>query len=177
MRILIVFVIISFIGVLSYYLRTPFLFPSIGPTLIAFVHNPKKSQNHPLSIILGHAFAASVAIAMLFLFGLYGLPSTLQAGFTPLRIAAVSLSMGITGVFEEGTPFFHPPAGATTLVISLGLMQNASQLAGIAGGVLLVAVAATLYGRFARLHPQVSTLKVQSATGGEASIERDAGLT
>jgi CBS domain-containing membrane protein len=35
----------------------------------------------------------------------------------------------------------HPPAGATTIIVSSGLLADARQIAAVAGGVLLITVA------------------------------------
>jgi CBS domain-containing membrane protein len=130
---------------LSFALKLPLLFPSVGPTAIAVITRPALKQNRPLSIIGAHIFGMGVALGLLYVFRIYGAPSTLQQGFTQTRILVVALAIGITTIFEEETPLYHPPAAATTILVALGMMTTPIELFSIVIGILLTAAAAAIY--------------------------------
>lgn len=66
---------------------------------------------------------------------------------TTPRIGAAALSLGLTaGVMVwVGTP--HPPAGATTLIVSLGLLRTGPQIGELLLGVVLLVVQGFLVNR------------------------------
>jgi len=84
----------------------------------------------------------SLAIA-----GLLAAPSVLEAGVTPPRIAAAALSMLITMALLILLSSPHPPAGATTLIVSLGFLTTPMQLAAMAAGVVLLTLVSWLMNR------------------------------
>lgn len=140
--------LIAIIGELSFIFRAPLLFAAIGPTTIAVVSRPSMKQNRPISIISAHYFGMAVALSLLFLFHLYGAPSALIVGFTQTRVLVAALAIGITAVFEEETPLYHPPAAATTLLVALGIMASPLSLLSIVVGIALTAMGAMLYEYF-----------------------------
>ena len=74
-------------------------------------------------------------------FGLLGDPSAYVEGVTPARIAAVAVSVALTGGVLRLLRAAHPPAGATTIIVSSGLLAEPEQIAAVAAGVLLITVA------------------------------------
>jgi hypothetical protein len=132
-------------GLLATALRRPVLFAALGPTIVLLLHQPLLEANRPVAILLGHALGALVGLAALFLFGLTDAPSALEAGFGWARIGAATLAMAGVLVVEEDTPLYHPPAGATTLLVVLGIMKGPADLAGMAVGVAVLALAAALW--------------------------------
>lgn len=70
------------------------------------------------------------------MFGLLGEPHAIEAGVTWARVGAAALTLGVTSGLMIWWDAAHPPAGATTLIVSLGLMTGAVELL-----VLLLAVA------------------------------------
>jgi CBS domain-containing membrane protein len=68
-------------------------------------------------------------------------PRILVEGVTPLRIDAAALSLGLTGAVLLLLRASHPPAGATVLIVSLGLLTKPSELAAIMAGVVILTVA------------------------------------
>jgi CBS-domain-containing membrane protein len=167
LRAIIAFVMIGIIGALALAFKMPFLFPSIAPTAISVIHRPSMKQNRPTSIIGGHFIGIIVAVILLMVFGLYHEPSTLQAGFTVNRVLVCALAIGITTTFEENTPFYHPPAGATTLIVALGLMTQPLQLLGIAIGIIMISILAAVYEYFC---PKASPEKVKGQVAASATV-------
>jgi hypothetical protein len=83
-----------------------------------------------------------VAFTWLGVFGLVGDPSAIDAGFTAERVACVALSLACTGGFLRLLRAAHPPAGATTVIVSIGLLTTVGELAVLLAGVVVLSAAA-----------------------------------
>lgn len=81
------------------------------------------------------------------IFGLVGAPSVLDAGMTVPRIGAAALSIALTTAVLIILSASHPPAGATTLIVGLGLLATPALLAVMALGVILLTIVAWLLNR------------------------------
>jgi hypothetical protein len=86
--------------------------------------------------------AWAVAFLWLAVFGLVGDPSAIETGFTGDRVACVALSLASTGGLLRLLRAAHPPAGATTVIVSIGLLTTVGELAALLAGVLILSVAA-----------------------------------
>jgi hypothetical protein len=64
-------------------------------------------------------------------------PSAPVGGLTALHVVSGALSVALTTLALTWIGLPHPPAGATTLIISLGILTTPAQLASMAGAVLL----------------------------------------
>ena len=126
---------IGVLGVIAFAAGEPFLFPSLGPTAFLLFHRPTASAASPRNTIQGHLIGVGAGVAALWLCGPEA-SSTALTHFSLDRALAAGLSLGATSglmvVLDRG----HPPAGATTLIVSLGLMRTPGQLA-----ILMAAVA------------------------------------
>jgi CBS-domain-containing membrane protein len=116
--------------------REPFIFPSLGPTAFLFFYTPTAPAAAPRNTLFGHAIGAAAGWLSLALFGLTDAGPALVVGVDWRRVLAAGLSLGLTSGVMVLLRAPHPPAGATTLIVSLGLLPELRQL-----GVLLVAVA------------------------------------
>ena len=72
------------------------------------------------------------------MFGLLDAPSVLEAGVTLARVGAATLSVALVALLLPPLRASHPPAGATTLLVSLGLLDQPRQLAWVLAGVVLL---------------------------------------
>jgi CBS domain-containing membrane protein len=66
---------------------------------------------------------------------------------TPPRIGAAALSLALTGSVLLLLRASHPPAGATVLIVSLGLLTKPSEMAMIMVGVVILTVAGWVINR------------------------------
>jgi CBS domain-containing membrane protein len=133
---------IALSGALAWALDEPLVFPSLGATAFLFFETPMAEVASPRNTLIGHYVGALVATVWLFVFGLQDHPSALVEGFTAARAAAVALSVAFTGGILRLLRAAHPPAGATTVIVSAGLLHTASQLAALAAGVALLTLTA-----------------------------------
>lgn len=114
----------------------PFVFPSLGPTAFLLFYTPLQPAASPRNTLIGHAIGAGAGYLSLVLFGLTDAPPALATEVTGGRVGAAALSLGLTSGLMVWAKVPHPPAGATTLIVSLGILREPEQLA-----VLMVAVA------------------------------------
>ncbi len=91
----------------------------------------------------GHAIGLGAGYLALWLFGLHHAPSTMsEAGLTWHRALAAALSLALTGGAMVLFRVAHPPAAATTLIVSLGFVSSPFNLVVIEGGIVLLALQA-----------------------------------
>lgn len=114
----------------------PLIFPSLGPTAFLLFYTPTAPAASPRNTICGHAIGAAAGYLSLVSFGLTDAGPALAHGVTAGRVGAAALSLGLTSGLMVWARVPHPPAGATTLIISLGILTTPQQL-----GVLMLAVA------------------------------------
>jgi CBS domain-containing membrane protein len=75
--------------------------------------------------------------------------SALSVGVTWPRVIAAGLSLGLTAGVMVLLRAPHPPAGATTLIVSLGLLTQPWQLVLLMGAVVLLTLQALVINRLA----------------------------
>lgn len=134
-------------GLAAYALDEPLLFPSLGATAFLIFETPTAEVGSPRNTVIGHAVAILAAVAALALFGLLDAPSAFEQGVTLARVAAVALSVALTGGVLRVLRSAHPPAGATTIIVSSGLLADPDQVLAVAVGVLLLTIAGWLLNR------------------------------
>ena len=88
------------------------------------------------------------------------------------RIGAAALSLAATGALMILFKAPHPPAGATTLIISLGIVSRPFHLAVIEIAVVLMTVQAFVINRLAGLdYPVWAKRKEMDAPAGRKAAE------
>ena len=119
------------IGVLAgaaMWTGTAFVFPSLGPTALLQLMHPRDVTSRARNTILGHAIGLACGYAALLATGLADQPPALVEGVSLARVICAALSLGLTGglMILLGVP--HAPAGATTLIVSLGIVRTPYEL-------------------------------------------------
>lgn len=119
---------------------TPFIFPSLGPTAYLLYFAPKSTASTPRACMLGHAIALVCGYFAFRVSGLPAGPDAMAQSIAWAHVAAAGIALGLTCFFLVLFKIDHPPAGATTLIVALGLITQPWQLAimEIAVGVLLI---------------------------------------
>jgi CBS-domain-containing membrane protein len=128
-------VAIGLMAVAAVLTGAPFIFPSLGPTAFLLFYTPLQPAACPRNTLGGHAIGAAAGYLSLVLFGLTDNAPALVEGVAWSRVGAAALSLGLTSGLMVWARVPHPPAGATTLIVSLGILRDPWQL-----GVLLIAV-------------------------------------
>ncbi len=113
--------ILGVVGGLAALAGQPWLFPSLGPTAFLHAVSPDEPGARMWNTLVGHAIGASAGFAALFLCGAQHMPSALTAEATPIsRVAATALAVGLTVALQLKLEAKHPPAAATTMLVTLG---------------------------------------------------------
>lgn len=128
---------------------SPFVFPSLGPTAFLFFYTPTAASAAPRNTIFGHLIGAISGYVALLLFGLTAAAPALETGVSAARVGAAALSLGLTSGLMVWLRVPHPPAGATTLIVSLGILRTPAQLAVLMLAVVLLTVQGFVINRLA----------------------------
>ncbi|MCW2776626.1 MAG: hypothetical protein JWN17_351 [Frankiales bacterium] len=145
---------LAVVGVVGVLAKQPWVFPSLGPTLMVLAETPAQPAAHPRNVVSGHVVGVFCGYLALLVTGLVDHPTVLQEGLHAPRVVAACLSVGLTALVLQlmGTP--HPPAGATTLIVSLGLFKTERSLAVLLVSVAVCTLVATTLNRGLGVHQQ-----------------------
>jgi CBS-domain-containing membrane protein len=139
------------VGAVGIALKQPWVFPSLGPTVMVLAETPTQPAAHPRNVVAGHVVGVMAGYLSLLLFGLTDHPAVVQEGLTSTRLAAAVLSVALTAFVLQAIRTPHPPAGATTLIVSLGILKTPASLRALLLSVLLLTLVATLVNRVLRV--------------------------
>jgi CBS-domain-containing membrane protein len=121
-------------GVVGLIVKQPWLFPSLGPTVMLFFESPEQPASRPLNTIAGHTVGISAGLGCYTALGLSGHPSTPVGGLTVSYVMAGVLAVGITTAVLSLLKLPHPPAGASTLIVALGILHPPPRTVALHGG-------------------------------------------
>lgn len=127
--------LVAFVALIT---QEAFIFPSLGATAFILFHVPMAEPASPRNTLCGHFLGAMMGLLSLYAFGLQDHPSAFLEGVHSARVGAAALSLGLTGCLMVLFRVPHPPAGATALIVSLGLMPDPAQLPVLMAGVLIL---------------------------------------
>jgi CBS domain-containing membrane protein len=143
------FITIALLAAVAMVSATPFVFPSLGPTAFLFFFTPRAPAASPRHTIYGHAIGIACGYAALWLFGLQHAPPAMATGVSAARVGAAALSLAATGALMILAKAAHPPAGATTLIVSLGIVTRPFHLVVIEIAVAVLTLQAIVINRLA----------------------------
>lgn len=116
------FLSIGVLALVAMVARTPFIFPSLGPTAYLLFSAPLAPSSSPRNTLCGHAIGILCGYGALLATGLTDQPSVMEEQVNLARVLAAALSLALTGAFMAYFDCDHAPAGATTLIVSLGFI-------------------------------------------------------
>jgi CBS-domain-containing membrane protein len=140
-------VTLALAGTVGLVLKQPWLFPSLGPTVMLFFESPTQPASRPLNTVVGHLVGIAAGVACYSAFGLTGHASAPVGGLTVTYVMAGVLAVAFTTAVLSLLKLPHPPAGASTLIVALGILHTPVQLLAMVGAVLLVTVAGWAFNR------------------------------
>lgn len=143
------FITIALLAAVAMISGTPFIFPSLGPTAFLFFFTPTSPTSSPRHTIFGHAIGILCGYGALAVTGLVHAQPAMVTGVDERRLFAAALSLAATGALMILLKAAHPPAGATTLIISLGIVTRPFHLVIIEVAVALLVVQAIAINRLA----------------------------
>ena len=148
MNCLITMVMLSILAVVT---RTPFVFPSLGATAYLMFFAPLAPASRPRHAILGHGLGLVCGYGALLLVGTGSVPHGIEHGVYWPTVISAALSLAATGALMVLFRVSHPPAGATTLIVSLGLLSKPAHLLILEFAVFLLMAQAYILNRLAGL--------------------------
>jgi CBS domain-containing membrane protein len=128
-------------------LHTPLIFPSLGPTAFHYFSRQTAPTASPRNAILGHLIGTVAGYFSLVVTGLTTAGSAIANGVTWPRVIAAALSLGLTAGLMILFRASHAPAGATTLIISLGILTQPWQLVVLMIAIILLTLQALAINR------------------------------
>ncbi|MGE5245971.1 MAG: HPP family protein [Betaproteobacteria bacterium] len=153
------FITIALLAAVAMISGTPFVFPSLGPTAFLFFFTPRAPSASPHHTIIGHAIGIACGYLALVVFGLQHAPPAIVTGVSAARVGAAALSLAATGALMILARAAHPPAGATTLIISLGIVTKPFHLVVIEIAVAILTLQAIVINRLAGIDYPYWTLR------------------
>ena len=158
---------IGLMAALALITGSPFIFPSLGPTAFLFFYSPRSPTASPRNTLVGHTIGVLAGYLSLVVTGLTAAGPALAVGVTWPRVIAAALSLGLTSGLMVLFKSPHPPAGATTLIISLGILTRPFQLLLLLIAVVLLTLQALAINRLAGIpYPLWNPIKEKEAGTG-----------
>lgn len=145
------FVAIAALATVAMVFHTPAIFPSLGATAFLLFFSPTVAAACPRSVVLGHLLGIASGVAALSLVGLYGAPPVDVDHIATTRVVAVAISLAAAGAGMVLCDAPHPPAGATAMIVSLGLITRPHHLLVMVLAVLLLTALGIAINRLAGL--------------------------
>ena len=159
---------IGLMSALALITRSPFIFPSLGPTAFLFFYTPRAPSASPRNTLIGHTIGVLAGYFSLVVTGLTAAGPALAVGVTWPRVIAAALSLGLTSGLMVLFKSPHPPAGATTLIISLGILTKPWQLLLLLVAVVLLTLQALAINRLAGIpYPLWNPVKEKEGSSGQ----------
>lgn len=128
------------LGVIGFLTKLPFIFPSLGPTAFLISIDPLAKNSSPKHVVLGHLIGVICGYLSLQIFQLTDAQAMYVSGVSLAYVGAAALALALTSFFMIIFSVEHPPAGATTLIVSLGVMHTIPSLVILMMSVILLCV-------------------------------------
>ncbi|HEX6554021.1 MAG TPA: HPP family protein [Ktedonobacteraceae bacterium] len=141
------FVSIGLMAAFAVILHSPFIFPSLGPTAFHYFSRQITPTASPRNAIIGHLIGTVAGYFSLVVTGLTATGPAIANGVTWPRVIAAALSLGLTAGLMILFHASHAPAGATTLIISLGILTQPWQLVVLMTAIILLTLQAITINR------------------------------
>lgn len=164
------FITIAILAGVAMISHTPFVFPSLGPTAILLFYTPNSPTASPRHTLYGHGIGILCGYGSLLLLGLQHSSPGVGANVDSRRIMAAALSLALTAALMILLKAAHPPAGATTLIISLGIVTRPFYLLIIEIAVALLVGQGIAINRLAGLNYPLWAKRVEPATAPESTV-------
>jgi hypothetical protein len=134
-------------GVVGHWLKQPWLFAGLGPTVLMLASNPGHETTRFRAVVTAHLAAIGVAYLALLLLNASGATAVITRATVPLaRVWASAGALAMLAILMPQLRAYHPPAAATALLVTLGAyrMTGKTPLALMAGVVAVAVVAEVL---------------------------------
>lgn len=131
-------VLFTVLGLIAWVSGQPFIFPSLGPSAFILAFERRGDRTRTYRVVGSHLIGG---VAGFIAYSLLAAGVTLTTTPPPLSLGGLSLAVsGILSIVLTSwgmilTDTVHPPACATTLIVSLGLLSTPIQV-----GIIVISV-------------------------------------
>ncbi|MFZ0662858.1 MAG: HPP family protein [Acidobacteriaceae bacterium] len=136
------FITIALLALVGEATRSPFVFPSLGPTAYLFFFTPLHKAASPRNAVFGHAIGLVCGYWAFWITGMHAFGAPAPQGFYWPQLLAAAIALAATGMLMVAFSVSHPPAGATTLIVALGILYKPWYLVVIEAAVVLLVLQA-----------------------------------
>lgn len=140
-------VMIATMAAIAVLFRMPMLFPPLGASTFLLLHAPESHAAHPRTVIFGHIIGALMGWLSLQAFCAEAPSAAVLMGMDWSHACSAALAVGGTTALMAFFGVPHAPAGATTLVVSLGQLPHLWQVPVIAAAAALLVAQAYVFHR------------------------------
>jgi CBS domain-containing membrane protein len=124
---------------LDHVFHEPFIFPSLGPTIFILFFAPLSVQAAPRNVVGGQLLGIACGYLALMIFQLQDAPADIF-DLSTRQICSATLALSLTAGLMIWTGLLHAPAGATTLIVALGLVHTLPHLVILFGAVVVAVI-------------------------------------
>lgn len=111
------------------------------PTAYLHAENPEHRSSRFYNTVVGHAVALGAGFFAVWILNAWNAPNVMATGqLTAVRVEASTLAITLTIFAVLALRASHQPAGATTLLVTLGTFQTLQDALIVLAGVLLTAI-------------------------------------
>ncbi|WP_418280972.1 HPP family protein [Halorubrum sp. DTA98] len=134
-------VLFTILGVIAWGSGQPFIFPSLGPTAFVLAFNRQSDRTQSYRIIGSHLIGGTAGLVA---WAVVASGASITATPPPFSlegfrlVTSATLSIVLTSWAMIATDTIHPPACATTLIVSLGLLSTPLRVGIIVGSVTIL---------------------------------------
>lgn len=127
-------------GAIGLLVGRPWLLPSLGPTAVLAAEMPGHPAARVWNTIVGHLGGLLAGFTALMLAGAFDDPVVMvDHVLTPQRVLASVAAIALTVLAGALLRASHPPAAATTLLVTLGALRTLEDAVNLMAGVVVIA--------------------------------------
>jgi hypothetical protein len=150
------------VALVGWILHKPFIFSSLGPTAYELIETPERTTARPFNVFFGHLAGVISGFIAIYATHAFNSPGTSSGTVTLPRVGAAALAGGLTVLITLAIKASQPAALSTSLIVSLGSLQQFRDAFVIMGAVALMLLLG-LPLRSWRLRDRASQSKPESA--------------
>ncbi len=133
--------LILVVSLAAWFTQQPLVFTSLGPTAYEMIEQPHRKSARPYNVIAGHLIAVISGFVALLATHAWYTPAVSARHIQLPRVEAAVFSTALTVFFTLLLRATQPAALSTTLLISLGTLQQWRDILVIMIAVLLLTIA------------------------------------
>lgn len=116
--------LILVVSIAGWLTKSPLVFTSLGPTAFELIETPNRPSARPYNVIVGHLIGVLAGFAALWITNAWAAPGIATGKVALPRVAAATISALLTVLVTLLVHATQPAALSTTLLVSLGTLQQ-----------------------------------------------------